>query len=102
LREKKRYLVFEVVAKHNLNFDEVRKALNSALLQFLGELGYARAGVMMLDDWKNNKGVMKVNNKQVDNVRAGLALIKKVGNETVIVRTVGISGILKKARGKFV
>ncbi|MEM4245286.1 MAG: Rpp14/Pop5 family protein [Candidatus Nanoarchaeia archaeon] len=101
MREKKRYLVFEVVAKHNLSFGEVRNAIRDGLLRFLGELGFAKAGVMILDDWKNNKGVMKVSNKHVDEVRAGLALIKKVGNETVIVRTVGVSGILRKARGKF-
>ncbi|MFH1211069.1 MAG: Rpp14/Pop5 family protein [archaeon] len=101
MREKKRYLVFEVVAKHALNLDEVRRAVNTALLQFLGELGYSKAGVMILDDWRNNKGIMKVSNKHVDDVKAGLALISKVGNEAVIVRTVGVSGILNKARGKF-
>lgn len=93
--------MFEVVAKHVFSFDEVKKAVNGSLLQFLGELGFARAGVIVLDDWNHNKGVMKVNNKHVDNVKAALALIRKIGNETVIVRTVGVSGILKKARGKF-
>lgn len=90
-----------MVAKNNLSFDEVKKAVNASLLQFLGELGFAKAGVIVLDDWKDSKGVMKVNNKHVDNVKAGLALIKRIGNETVIVRTVGVSGILNKARGKF-
>jgi len=101
LREKKRYLVFEVQAKHAFNLDEVRRAVNTALLQFIGELGYAKAGVMVMDDWKNNKGIMKINNKHVDDVKSGLALIGKIGNETVIVKTIGVSGILKKARGKF-
>jgi len=101
LRERKRYLVFEVVAEHALNHNEVRKAVNSVLLQFLGELGFAKAGVMILEDWKGRKGIMKVNHKHVDNVKAGLALIKNIGTESVIVRTVGVSGILKKARSKF-
>ncbi len=93
--------MFEVVAKHNLSFNEVKKAIRDGLLRFLGELGFAKAGVIVLDDWKNNKGVLKVNNKHIDDVRSGLALIKRVGNETVIFRTVGISGILRKARSKF-
>lgn len=93
--------MFEVIAKHALSFDEVKKAINASLLQFLGELGFAKAGIVMLEEWKNNKGMMKINNKQVDNVKAGLALVKKIGNETVIVKTIGVSGILKKARSKF-
>ncbi|MFH1332357.1 MAG: Rpp14/Pop5 family protein [archaeon] len=101
LREKKRYLVFEVIAKHTLSFDEVKKAVNAALLQFLGELGLARAGVIVLEDWKRNRGVMKVNNKHVDDVRAALALISRIDNEPVVVRSVGASGILRKARGKY-
>lgn len=101
LREKKRYLAFEVVAKRALNLEDVRKAVYASLLQFLGEFGFARAGVMMLEIWKDNKGVVKVNHKHVDSVKAGLTLISNVGNEPVVVRTLGVSGILKKVRGKF-
>ena len=93
--------MFEVVATHSLSFDEVRRSINASLLQFLGELGFAKAGVMILEDWKHNKGMIKVNNKYVDDVRAGLALISKFGNEPVIVRTLGVSGILRKARAKY-
>ncbi len=101
MREKKRYIVFKVISKRGLNFDEVKKAIKSGLLQFLGELGFAKAGVIIIEDWKDNKGVIKVNHKHVDNVKAGLALIKNIGDETVVVRTIGVSGILKKVRGKF-
>ncbi len=101
MREKKRYIVFKVISKRGLSFDEVKKAIKTGLLQFLGELGFAKAGVIIIEDWKDNKGVIKVNHKHVDNVKAGLALIKDIGNEAVIVKTIGVSGILKKVRSKF-
>lgn len=55
----------------------------------------------MLDDWKNNKGIIKVNNKYVDMIRTSLMLIKKVNSEDIIIRTKGVSGLLNKAKSKY-
>ena len=101
LREKKRYIVYEIKSEKTLKFGEVKQELEKKMVQFLGELGYGKAGVMVMDNWENNKGIIKTNTKYVDEVKTAIALTEKVGNQKVIVRSVGVSGILKKAKNKF-
>ena len=50
-----------------------------------------------MPDYKNNIGIIKTNSKYVNKIRASLALIKKPR-----ISTIGVSGMLKKARGRVV
>lgn len=105
LREKKRYMVFEILSKQKIdNFDIVSEAITNAGLTFLGQLGMAKAGMLILKDkWNKDlqKGMLRVNNKHVDNLKASLTLIENIDNKEVIVKSVGVSGIMKKAQNKF-
>lgn len=95
LKERNRYLVYEVKSKKS--FVDIKKELKKAMLQFLGEFEYAKANILILDDFKKNKGIIKVGHKHVDKVKVALMLIKIFNVETK-----GVSGILKKARIKFI
>ena len=104
LREKKRYLAFEVLSKDKMEFNEVANAVWGSSLQFMGQLGTAKAGIWLLPDkWNQSikRGLIKVNHKHVDNLRAALTLIDDIKGEDVIVRSVGISGILNKAEKRY-
>ncbi|GAG03138.1 unnamed protein product [marine sediment metagenome] len=101
LREKKRYIVYEVKAEPRLNFKEVKQELEKKMLQFLGELGYGKAGVVILNEWQSNKGMIRTNTKSVENVKTALALVENINDKKVLVRTIGISGMLNKAKNKF-
>ncbi|MBI2108395.1 hypothetical protein HYX09_00535 [Candidatus Woesearchaeota archaeon] len=102
LREKKRYLAFEVISKNRVNFDSLQKAIYSTALKVLGQLGVAKAGIIVLKDkWQNNRGLIRVSHRNVDNLRTALMFVDKVDNEEVIVRSVGLSGILRKAENKY-
>ena len=105
LREKKRYLVFEVVSKEKINDAEsVSNAVWNCSLQFLGQLGAAKAGIMVLGNkWNSSlqRGIIKVNHKNVDALKASLVFANKIGNNDVIFRSIGVSGILRKAENKF-
>ena len=64
----------------------------------------AKAGVWVLGDkynQKTQKGLIRVNNKYVDELKASLSLVSKINNKDVLVRTLGVSGILKKAENKY-
>lgn len=104
LREKKRYLVFEIISgKPIKEFSGISKAVWKALLDFSGVLGAAKAGIWLLGDKFNKdsqKGIIRVNNKSVDLLKAALCTIKQVDGVDVIVRSLGVSGILKKT-GKY-
>ena len=101
LREKKRYLAFEIISKSKIkDFSAVSSAIWSSSLSFMGELGAAKAGIWVLPDKYNEKtqrGIIKVSNKYVNELKASLALIKEIDGNGAIVRSVILSGMLNKA-----
>lgn len=101
LREKKRYLTFEIISKSKIkDFSNVSKAVWSVLTSFIGELGAAKAGIWLLPDKYNKKsqrGIIKVNHKYVNNLKSSLSLIRKIEGEEVIVRSLIVSGMISKA-----
>jgi ribonuclease P/MRP protein subunit POP5 len=105
LREKKRYLVFEVISDKKLeNVNSISKTIMNDCQNYLGEMGMAKAGLMILNNKYNpnmQRGVIKVSHKMVDNLRAALCFVKEIDNQKVIVKSVGVSGILKKAQNKY-
>ncbi len=105
LREKKRYLVFEIILKEKINdIGVVSNTIWNNSLQFLGQLGVAKAGLMVLNnkwDSKLQRGIIKVSHKHVDAVKAALTFANKIEDADVIFRSIGVSGILRKAENKF-
>jgi len=47
------------------------------------------------------KGILKVNHKYTEQVKASFCFIERINNNKVIVKSVGTSGTLKKAYGKY-
>ena len=104
LREKKRYLAYEIISKDKLDLfadiDDVSDSILCASMDCMGDFGMANAGIMVLKDKydsKSQRGLVRVANKSVDNLKASLAFITSIKNNEVIVRSVGVSGIMKKA-----
>lgn len=96
LREKKRYLVFEVISKQ-IPKDIVRR-ITDAFISFVGTLGQGVAGLQVLTfNEKTKKGIIRVNNKYTDNLRASLALTE---SENTIIKSTYVSGMLNKAQKK--
>ncbi len=109
LREKKRYLVFEILPENKevkiTSFFDVNRAVWDACLAFLGELGTSKAGIMLLKDkWdaKKQRGIVRVDRKYVDHVKTSLALVKKVNGEKALIRCIGVSGVLGKSEKKYI
>lgn len=82
MKENKHYLVFEG------DKDKVEKAL----LEFLGILGYAKASPILIES-KKGKGILSFNRNHADEIKAAFIFYN--------IRTLGISGTIKKAREKF-
>lgn len=97
LKQKKRYIVFEIIGE-KFSIEEVKTAVEEALLLFLGQLGLAKTAPMFLKEkFKDNKFIVKINHKFVDECKSALILIKKIKNKEVMVRSIITSGTLKKA-----
>jgi ribonuclease P/MRP protein subunit POP5 len=105
LREKKRYLAYEVISKNRF-YDavHVNKSILDAAKDFLGNWGMSHAGLIPLNDKWNpdmQRGIIRVNNKHVDDLKASLIFVKNIEGKEVIVKSVGASGILRKAQQKY-
>lgn len=102
LKEKKRYVVFEIISEKEISQDKIIEAVNRVCLDFMGILNFGKAGVLILRNQLNgNKGMIKVNNKFVDHLKASLMLLTEIDKSKVNVRVIGVSGIIKKAKEKF-
>lgn len=101
LKEKKRYLVYEVLSDKKIN-SNLSVEILSQVKNTLGLFDSAKAGLQNIKyDDKTLKGVMRVNNKEVDKLKTSLAIISSLKDSEVIVRSIGVSGILKKAKNKY-
>ena len=94
-------MVYEIKSDKKVNFIDVKQALEKKILQFLGELGYGKAGVTILDEWQDNKGMIKVNTKSSDQVKTALTMVEKLDNQRIMIKIIGVSGILNKAKIRF-
>ncbi|MDP3698815.1 MAG: Rpp14/Pop5 family protein [Nanoarchaeota archaeon] len=99
LKQKKRYVLFEIQAAKAFSLNEVAEAVEASLLHFLGEFGLAKASPLLVKEkWSDKKQrfVLKVNHKHVDELKAAVILSKKIKNTPVLIRSIVTSGTLKK------
>lgn len=95
-------MAFEIISKENISYNQAKKTIEEALLKYIGLLGTSKAGIKILKEkYSKNKGLIRINHKFVDYLRAAFTLISKVNNKKAIVRSTGVSGILKKAEQKY-
>jgi ribonuclease P/MRP protein subunit POP5 len=101
-RERNRYLVYALRSEKPVKGEDIGRAIWKTALDFLGELGVSKSSLRVVDfDEKKQKGIIKVNHNSVEEARMTLALVKEVNKHKVALNVLGVSGILKKARGKW-
>ena len=96
LREKRHYLVL-TANKTTIKEQDIKTLINEAIINFIGILGYAKAGVSFIEQGKTGESnpyfILSVLTKHVDAIKAALTLIKKPQ-----IRCIGVSGTLKKSK----
>lgn len=100
LRERKRYVAFEVLSSTRVQADSVAKALWHSVLGLVGELGAASMGLIVLTDLYNAKqrGIARVSHTGVDAFKASLAFITDIEGKPATVRSLATSGNITKAK----
>ena len=97
LREKKRYIAFDVLSQHAVSFRQAADAITDSALTFLGVKGVADAGINAVTerwDAKGPAGVVRVSHKHVDNVKASFLFITDIEGHHATVRSTCVSGSL--------
>lgn len=100
LRQKKRYVVFEIRAEQKFSFVDIKAEVQKALHQFLGYQGMAKASPLLLAERFNEpkqRFVVKVSNTFVDELKAALLFCTQINHVPIIIRSLITSGTLKKA-----
>ena len=97
--------MFEIISKSPIeNFNDVKEEIINRSLELIGQLGVAKAGMqVMADCWNKEKqrGIIRVGHKSVDEIKAALTFIETINNQKVIVKSVGVSGVINKAKKKY-
>lgn len=98
-------MAFEIVSEGQIkDISAVSRQIKDSSLNFLGTMGLASAGFMVVEDCWNRemqRGILRVNNRYLNHAKASLTLIDSINSENVIVRSIGASGSLKKAKEKY-
>ncbi|MBW2969501.1 hypothetical protein KY319_00050 [Candidatus Woesearchaeota archaeon] len=106
LKEKKRYLAFEIISKSKIKaFSEVSKVIWASTLSYAGTKGAAKIGLWILPETYNpekQRGLIKVGHKHLEELKAALALITQIEQQPAIIRSIGASGILAKAQQRYI
>ncbi|MFZ3076864.1 MAG: Rpp14/Pop5 family protein [Candidatus Aenigmatarchaeota archaeon] len=104
LREKNRYVAYQVISEQKLLFSDLNSALWNSILNFLGELDSAKMRVWIMKDTYDDAkqtGTIKCAHDYVEHVRSALILIQRIGDVRVAIKILGVSGTMKGARTKF-
>ena len=91
MRGKKRYVSFELLSDKKLGEKEVFQAVKQSLLQLYGEIGVACQRPWLIS-FKGNKGVLRCALSEVEEVKAGLLFLEKVGQTPVSPKILRVSG----------
>jgi len=104
LRDNQRYIVFEIVSKKEVAFENMVNVVWSASLQLFGEVGTSKFRMWvpsMLFDKARKKGVIRTTHDSVEEVRAVIASVKEIEGESVIFHVLGVTGTIRSAKSKF-
>ncbi len=104
LREKERYIVFEIISEKPIDYDEFKKTVWFTSLSLLGEMTTSECNIKFINDLYNPKtqqGVIRCTHSMVEYVRAALIMIKSIGDVSVIVRVLGVTGTIDAAKRKY-
>ncbi len=119
LRDKKRYIAFEIISQGSLGREDVISIFLEASQDLYGACGTGKFELWVVLLWRcdtgglekvaredNNehkmKGILRCRRDEVDSVRAIILTITKFRGKRVVFHTLGISGTIKSGIKNFI
>jgi ribonuclease P/MRP protein subunit POP5 len=101
LREKKRYIAFEINSEKTMIRQELVRDISNSIISLFGDIGASqiRPALMSFD---GRSGILRCAREKTVETRAGLACINNIRGIRVSIRVLGISGTIKGATEKFI
>jgi len=98
LREKERYISFQIISEEPIIYSDLESAILNTFLDFYGEGGFSKLSLWIvknLYDTEKQIGIIRCNNKSVQQVIAGLGLISRLGDTRITIKILKVSGTIK-------
>lgn len=103
-REKKRYLIFEIISDKKIELGELIKSVFNHTINLIGILGVARTNFRFLQDLYDEKKqifILRCLPRDVELIRLSMALITEINEKKVCIKSLGVTGTIKSARRKY-
>ncbi len=98
LRERRRYLVFEVISEREIDKRELLDEIRSSLYSLYGDVGASESRIWLIGyDKKKDVGILRCAHNKVEEVRAALACIHSVNGARIGMRVIKTAGTIKGA-----
>lgn len=98
LREKDRYISFQVISEEPIAYSDLEAAAINTFLDFYGEFGFSKLSfwiIKNLYDPERQVGVIRCNNQSVQQTIAGLGLVSRLGETRITIKVLKVSGTIK-------
>ncbi len=103
LRERRRYLLFEVLCEREIDKRELLKEIWDSLYSLYGDVGASESKVWLIEYHKREDtnsssggvGILRCAHDKVEEVRASLACIHSINDARIGIRVIKISGTIK-------
>jgi len=97
IREKKRYVLVEIISSGEIELNELFKLLKRELLSFLGEKDFGKAKLTIVQK-TNEYMILRISHVFVDELKVCLSLLREANNKFINLAIIYVSGSLKKLR----
>ncbi len=101
LRDKKRYIAFEVASPQIITKQELTHEILSSTIALFGDSGCAEIAPRLIS-FDGRYGIVRCAREKMPQVRAALACITNAKVVRVSIQVLGISGTIKGAMEKFI
>ncbi|MCZ7356497.1 MAG: ribonuclease P [Candidatus Methanoperedens sp.] len=101
LRDKKRYLAFEVASEQEITRQELVGEISNSMRSLFGDAGCSEINFGLMS-FGGIYGIIRCSKENTEKTRAALACINKVRGFRISILVLGISGTIKGAMEKFI
>lgn len=100
-RVKRRYLAVEADGKEPIRGEELRDVVWRAITQLFGEYGASQSGLALIQNGKQKSYcILRCSREALPMVRASIASITEIGEQSVTIHVLRVSGTIKALRRK--
>lgn len=102
MKENWRYIAFELISEKTQKEQDVVKSVISSVLKLFGTTGASETNVWLIEfNAAKQNGLLRCSNKALQKVLAAVTTITKIDEKKTVMNVLGVSGTIKKAKGKF-